>query len=351
NRPDVLDPALLRPGRFDRRVVVSKPDLGGRQKILKVHAKKTPLASNVDIDTLAKATPGFSGADLENLVNEAALQAARLDKHKVDMSDFERAKDKVLMGAERKSMIISDEDKKITAYHEAGHTIVGKTLKKLDPIHKVSIIPRGMALGVTQTLPDEESLNLSKEKATNMIPFLFGGRAAEELVFKDYTTGAGNDIERATQLARSMVCEWGMSEKLGPIALEKKEGPVFLGMQQKQAKEYSESKAQEIDNEVDRLISEGYTLAKQILNDRMDVLKEMSEALLELETIDGKEVDMLMNGAKLEELLKHRSEIKEKLDQEHEAAEREYQNKLKKEKNDNDGGGKDPVGSPGPVTA
>lgn len=229
NRPDVLDPALLRPGRFDRRVVVNKPDLKGRRKILEVHTRKTPLSAEVNLDRIARGTPGFSGADLENLVNEAALQAARENKPKIEQEDFEKAKDKVMMGSERKSMVISEKDRRITAYHEAGHTLVGKKVPDLDPIHKVTIIPRGMALGLTQTLPEEDQLNLSKKKAESMIAFLFGGRAAEELVFQDYTTGAGNDIERATELARRMVCEWGMSAKLGPLALERREGPVFLG--------------------------------------------------------------------------------------------------------------------------
>lgn len=354
NRPDVLDPALLRPGRFDRRVVVNKPDLGGRKKILRVHARKTPLASNVDLDTIAKGTPGFSGADIENLVNEAALQAARENKMKVDMSDFEKAKDKVLMGSERRSMIISEEDKKITAYHEAGHTIVGKSLKGLDPIHKVTIIPRGMALGVTQTLPEKEQLNLSKSKATNMMAFLFGGRAAEELVFNDVTTGAGNDIERATQIARSMVCEWGMSEKLGPIALEKREGPVFLGMQQAQAHvEYSDSKALEIDSEVDRLIKEGYETALRILKEKNKELVTLSEALLELETVDGVEVDMIMNGQTLEDIKARREEASQKLAEENQRAAEDLRKKEEelKKKREESGGSKDPVGNRGPVTA
>ena len=248
NRPDVLDPALLRPGRFDRRVVVNKPDLKGREQILGVHVRKTPLGPDVDVSKIARGTPGFSGADLENLVNEAALIAARTDKKYLEMHDFEAAKDKVMMGSERRSMVISDEDKKVTAYHEAGHTLVGKKLKGIDPIHKVTIIPRGMALGVTQTLPEKESVSLSKNQAENMIAFLFGGRAAEELIFKDITTGAGNDIERATEIARRMVCEWGMS-KLGPLAFEKREGPVFLGMQYGHTtKAYSDHKAQEIDS-------------------------------------------------------------------------------------------------------
>lgn len=312
NRPDVLDPALLRPGRFDRRVIVNKPDLKGREQILAVHMKKTPLGSDVEASKIARGTPGFSGADLENLVNEAALVAARLDKKFLEMEDFEKAKDKVLMGSERKSMVISDEDKKITAYHEAGHTLVGKKLNGIDPIHKVTIIPRGMALGVTQTLPEKESVSLSKTKAENMIAFLFGGRAAEEIIFKDITTGAGNDIERATSIARSMVCEWGMSEKLGPLALEKKEGPVFLGMQYGHtSKDYSDFKAQEIDAEVSRIINEGYQKAIQILKDNHEALEKITQALLEYETIDGTEVDLMVNGSAVSEIEKIRKNKKE----------------------------------------
>lgn len=308
NRPDVLDPALLRPGRFDRRVVVGKPDLKGREQILAVHIKKTPIGPDVDMSKIARGTPGFSGADLENLVNEAALVAARGDKKYLEMEDFEKAKDKVIMGAERKSMVISDEDKRITAYHEAGHTLVGRKLKGLDPIHKVTIIPRGMALGVTQTLPEKEMLNLSKNKAENMIAFLFGGRAAEEIVFKDITTGAGNDIERATAIARSMVTEWGMSEKLGPLAYEKNDSHVFLGMGYGQRqKDYSDSKAQEIDAEVSRIIKEGYEKAIKVLTDHRDALERLTQALLEFETIDGAEVEMLVNGAQVSEIGKVRS--------------------------------------------
>lgn len=347
NRPDVLDPALLRPGRFDRRVVVNKPDLNGREQILKVHAKKVPLASNVDLKVLAKGTPGFSGADLENLVNEAALIAARSDKHKVDMHDFETAKDKVLMGSERRSMVISEEDKKITAYHEAGHTLVGKKLDYMDPVHKVSIIPRGMALGITQTLPDKESLNLSKDKARNMIAFLFGGRAAEKIIFENFTTGASNDIERATSLARSMVCEWGMSDKIGPISLESQGGPVFLGMQSEKTREFSEAKAQEVDAEIDRLIKDGYQAAIQILTDNKQILINLSEALLEHETIDGKEVDMIIEGASLEEINQRRKQNEERLQAENEKAKAEYEKKEEKEKESK---GSDPVGNTGPVT-
>ncbi|MCB0364539.1 MAG: ATP-dependent metallopeptidase FtsH/Yme1/Tma family protein [Bdellovibrionaceae bacterium] len=353
NRPDVLDPALLRPGRFDRRVVVNKPDLKGRRKILEVHTRKTPLSAEVNLDRIARGTPGFSGADLENLVNEAALQAARENKPKIEQEDFEKAKDKVMMGSERKSMVISEKDRKITAYHEAGHTLVGKKVPDLDPIHKVTIIPRGMALGLTQTLPEEDQLNLSKKKAESMIAFLFGGRAAEELVFQDYTTGAGNDIERATELARRMVCEWGMSSKLGPLALERREGPVFLGMQSSQQRDYSDAKAEEIDKEVYRLVMEGYELAKKVLNDNIDVLHRMAEALLEHETIDGEEVEIIVKGGGLQEINERRGMKQEKLVQERKAAEEEEAKKklVEEEKAKEEDDDRDPVGNPGPVTA
>ncbi|MDE0151425.1 MAG: ATP-dependent zinc metalloprotease FtsH [Bdellovibrionales bacterium] len=319
NRPDVLDPALLRPGRFDRRVVVNAPDLNGRAKILEVHTKKVPVAEDVQLKIIARGTPGFSGADLANLVNEACLRAARKNQKQVLMEHLEYAKDKVMMGAERRSMVISEKDKKIIAYHEAGHTIVGKTLEGMDPIHKVTIIPRGMALGLTQTLPEDEALNLSKSKATNMLAFLLGGRSAEELIFKDYTTGAGNDIERATELARRMVCEWGMSEKLGVVSLERRGNPVFVGMQSQSAgKEYSESKATEIDSEVDRLLTEAHKIAFDILSEKESILHAMSQALLEYETIDGEEVELLMKGMSLEDLKKHKtkSSTKETADKE-----------------------------------
>ncbi len=350
NRPDVLDPALLRPGRFDRRVIVNKPDLKGREQILGVHTKKTPLAADVNLEKIARGTPGFSGADLENLVNEAALQAARDNKNRLEMEDFEKAKDKVIMGSERKSMVISDKDKKITAYHEAGHALVGKLLPGIDPIHKVTIIPRGMALGLTQTLPEEDSLNLSKSKATNMISFLFGGRAAEEIIFEDYTTGAGNDIERATDLARRMVCEWGMSEKLGPLALERREGPVYLGMQSSGSKDYSEAKAEEIDKEIHRLVMGGHDEAVKLLKENVKTLHALAGALLEFETIDGDEVDFLMKGGSFEDLLSKREDRKEKLDKDRKA-EDVASEKQKKVKGEDPQGGRDPIGNPGPVTA
>lgn len=347
NRPDVLDPALLRPGRFDRRVVVNKPDLAGRLKILQVHVKKTPLASNVDLEKVARGTPGFAGADLENLVNEAALNAARTGKSKLTQDDFEHAKDKVMMGSERRSMVISEEDKRITAFHEAGHTLVGKMLPGTDPIHKVTIIPRGMALGITQTLPEKEALNLSKQKAENMIAFLFGGRAAEELVFKDITTGAGNDIERATDIARRMVCEWGMSEKLGPLAYEKREGPVFLGMSSGTSREYSDSKAEEIDREVFRFVNDGYERAKKILGENMEILNRLAQALLDHETIDGNEVEALVRGGGLDDLRRERQARERDMAKEQaqgRAAEEDLKNDFKKSS------GGDPVGNPAPAT-
>ena len=347
NRPDVLDPALLRPGRFDRRVVVNKPDLQGRRRILDVHVRKTPLGSDVDLDRIARGTPGFSGADLENLVNEAALIAARTNKNKINQMDFEAAKDKVMMGSERRSMVISEEDKRITAYHEAGHTLVGKMLVGTDPIHKVTIIPRGMALGLTQVLPEKESHNLSKNKAENMIAFLFGGRAAEEIVFKDITTGAGNDIERATEIARRMVCEWGMSEKLGPLAYEKREGPVFLGMSSGQHREYSDSKAEEIDREVYRLVSEGYEQAKKILRENIDVLHRLAEALLENETIDGSEVEKIVKGASPSDIRRERENREKELALEQQSqVVKEYKDEAKKASNGDPGGN-----TGGPVTA
>jgi cell division protease FtsH len=330
NRPDVLDPALLRPGRFDRRVVVNKPDVAGRRKILDVHARKTPLASDVDLDRVARGTPGFAGADLENLVNEAALNAARNSKSKLTMADFEYARDKVMMGAERKSMVISDEEKENTAFHEAGHALVSKMLPKTDPIHKVTIIPRGMALGLTMMLPEKDRLSFSKAQAESEIAVLFGGRAAEELVFTDYTTGAGNDIERATDIARRMVCEWGMSN-LGPLAYEKREGPVFLGMQQGGTREYSEAKAEEIDKEVYRIIHNGYEKAKQILRDNRDALDRMAKALLELETIDGAEVDRLIKGNTWEDLKRDRNDRGAGLQAELDLAAKEQKEKEERE--------------------
>jgi cell division protease FtsH len=299
NRPDVLDPALLRPGRFDRRVVVPRPDIGGRAEILKVHTKKVPLDDNVDIEVLSRGTPGFSGADIANLVNEAALIAAREDRTKVGHHHFEAAKDKVLMGTERKSMIISEQEKLITAYHEAGHTLVAKVLPNADPVHKVTIIPRGRALGLTQQLPLEDRYNLSKLYALDRVCILFGGRIAEEKVFNDITTGAGNDLEQATDLARKMVCEWGMSEKLGAQTFGKKEEAIFLGREIAQHQEYSEHTAVEIDREVKRITSEQYGRAEKIIDDNRDALERIAEALIEYETLEGHEIQMLIDGQNL----------------------------------------------------
>ncbi len=299
NRPDVLDPALLRPGRFDRRVHVSPPDLNGREAILKVHTRKTPLSANVDLSIIARGTPGFSGADLENLVNEAALHAARKDKKTIDLSDFEDAKDKVLMGVERRSMTLSEKEKKTTAYHESGHAIVGKFMPGTDPIHKVTIIPRGMALGVTMTLPTEDRVNMDREKAENNIAFLMGGRVAEELVLNQKTTGAGNDIERATDIARRMVCEWGMSDVLGPLAYGAKEEQIFVGRDLSRSRDFSEQTSQTIDREVRDIVERNYKRAKMILADKIELLHEMTRALIEYETIDGAEVDLICRGEKL----------------------------------------------------
>ena len=300
NRPDVLDPALLRPGRFDRRVVVSAPDVRGREEILKVHTRKTPMSPKVELMVIARGTPGFSGADLENLVNEAALLAARADKKVLEMDDFEQAKDKVLMGVERKSMVLTETEKRTTAYHEAGHTLVGKFLPGTDPIHKVTIIPRGMALGVTQTLPMEDRVSLTKDRAENSIAFLMGGRLAEELVLNQKTTGAGNDIERATELARRMVCEWGMSDVLGPLSFGKKEEAIFLGREISQHRDYSEQTAQTIDREVRDIVERNYQRAREILSQKLDILHSLAKALLEYETIDGEEVDRIVRGEKIE---------------------------------------------------
>ncbi len=294
NRPDVLDPALLRPGRFDRQVVVPSPDVKGREGILKVHARGIPLAPNVDLSILARGTPGFSGADLANLVNEAVLLAARRDKKTVEMSEFEYAKDKVLMGAERRSLVISDEEKRNIAFHEAGHTLVAKLLPETDPIHKVSIIPRGRALGITQQLPIDEKHNYHRTFLQNNLTVLMGGRAAEELVLKDTTTGAGNDIERATELARKMVCEWGMSEKMGPLSFGKKEEVIFLGREIARHQDYSEETAVEIDTEVKHLVFDSYERAKSLLQMNIDNLYALADALLEKEVLDAGEIDEIV---------------------------------------------------------
>ncbi len=296
NRPDVLDQALLRPGRFDRQIVVDRPDVRGREGILKVHCKKIPLAKNVDLSVLAKGTPGFSGADLANLVNEAALLAARINKTAVEMRDLEEAKDKVLMGVERKSLLISEKEKRITAYHEAGHVLVAKFTPGSDPIHKVTIIPRGRALGLTTSLPMDERKTYSKSYCESILVHFMGGREAERLVFNESTTGAGNDIERATELARKMVCEWGMSESMGPLAFGTKQEEIFLGREIAQHRDYSENTAQSIDAEVRRLVTEATQKAHDILRINLDKLHTLAKVLLEREILDGEEIDALLNG-------------------------------------------------------
>jgi cell division protease FtsH len=294
NRPDVLDPALLRPGRFDRQVVVPVPDIKGREGILKVHAKKTVLSVDVDLNTLARGTPGFTGADLENMVNEAALMGARRGKDKVEMVDFEDAKDKVMMGAERRSMIISDEEKKTTAYHESGHALVARLLPNTDPIHKVTIIPRGRALGLTQQLPIDEKHTYPKEYLLNTISILMGGRVAEELVLKMQTTGAGNDIERATDLARKMICDYGMSETLGPLTFGKREEQIFLGREISQHRDYSEDTAQKIDKEVRDIVNGAYNISRKLIEENIDSLHLMAKSLLEKETLNQSDIDEIM---------------------------------------------------------
>lgn len=295
NRPDVLDPALLRPGRFDRQVVVPVPDVKGREKILEIYGKKTKLAPDVDMAVIARGTPGFSGADLENLVNEAALMAAREGKDDVDSAHLERAKDKVMMGAERKSMIISEKEKEITAYHEAGHALVARLLPGTDPIHKVTIIPRGRALGLTMQLPMDEKYTHARGFLLDRIAILFGGRVAEKLVFNEITTGAGNDIERASELARKMVCEWGMSDELGPLAYGKKEEHIFLGREIAQHRDYSEQTAQKIDAAVKHIIVEANDKVTRMLQDNMDILKALADELLEKETIILDDMDRIIN--------------------------------------------------------
>ncbi|PYS94417.1 MAG: cell division protein FtsH [Acidobacteria bacterium] len=295
NRPDVLDPALLRPGRFDRRVVVMRPDVRGREGILKVHTREIPLGEDVDISVIARGTPGFTGADLANLVNEAALNAARYNKKIVMMTDFELAKDKVLMGAERKSMVITNEEKRVTAYHEAGHTLVGLKVPNADPVHKVTIIPRGMALGVTQQLPEGDRHNFSKEYLLGQIAILMGGRIAEDIFLGSITTGAANDIERATELARAMVCEYGMSN-LGPLTFGKKEEQIFLGREIAQHRDFSEDTAIKIDQEVKKIIQDQYERAKQIIEDNRDTMIRLSETLLERETLDGVQIRRIVAG-------------------------------------------------------
>jgi cell division protease FtsH len=301
NRPDVLDPALLRPGRFDRQVVVARPDVKGREEILKVHARRIPLAPKVDLKVLARGTPGFSGADLANLVNEAALLAARQDKKVVEMLDFENAKDKVLMGVERRSMIISETEKKTIAYHEAGHALVADLLPGADPLHKVTIIPRGRALGLTQQLPADDKYNYSREYLVNRITILLGGRAAEEIVFQQQTTGAGDDLEKATDMARKMVCEWGMSDRMGPLTFGKGEEHIFLGREVARPKDFSEETAVLIDSEIKRIVVECATRARHMIESNLEKLHALARALLERESLDGEEIARILRVPPLHE--------------------------------------------------
>jgi cell division protease FtsH len=308
NRPDVLDPALLRPGRFDRQVVVDRPDVKGREGILKVHTRNIPLDPNVKLEVLAKGTPGLSGADLANLVNEAALLAARKDKKQVEMIDFEEAKDKVMMGMERKSMIISEAEKKTTAYHEIGHVLVARMIPEADPVHKVTIIPRGRALGLTSYLPIDEKHTYSKAYLEAIITYALGGRAAEKLIFNEFNTGAGNDIERATLLARKMVCEWGMSDKLGPISYGAKEEEIFLGREIQKHRDFSEKTAIEIDEEIKAIVSAGMAKAERILTENIDILHKLSLELLEREILDSDEIDKIIRGEELPPFVKNGSD-------------------------------------------
>ena len=296
NRPDVLDPALLRPGRFDRQVVVALPDIRGREQILKVHMRKVPIAPDVDPQVLARGTPGFAGADLANLVNEAALFAARSNKHLVDMEDFERAKDKIMMGAERRSVVMPEEERRNTAYHESGHAVVARLLDKTDPVHKVTIIPRGRALGVTMQLPTEDRYSQDRERLLQTITVLFGGRIAEEVFMKQMTTGASNDFARATDLARRMVTQWGMSDTLGPMVYGEEEGEIFLGRQVTTHRNVSEATMQKVDAEIRRIIDQQYSLARRLLEENSDKVEAMTKALLEWETIDADQVNDIMAG-------------------------------------------------------
>jgi cell division protease FtsH len=300
NRPDVLDPALLRPGRFDRRIVVPRPDIKGREEILRVHVRKVPVAPDVDLAVLGRGTPGFSGADLANMVNEAALMAARKSQKHVNMGDFEQAKDKVLMGAERRSMIISDEEKRNTAYHEAGHALVARMMPNTDPLHKVTIIPRGMALGVTMQLPVDDKHTYSKDFLEDQLAVMMGGRVAEEIFLNKVTTGAGNDFEQGTDLARKMVCEWGMSE-MGPLTFGKKEEAIFLGREIAQHRDYSEDTAIRIDAEVKKIVVNAYNRARQTIEDNREAMERIAIALLEREVLDGSEIQLLVEGKPLPE--------------------------------------------------
>ena len=299
NRPDVLDPALLRPGRFDRQVVVPTPDVRGRKRILEVHTRRSPISPGVDLETLARGTPGFSGADLENLVNEAALAAAKANKDRLEKDDFEMAKDKVLMGKERRSLILSEEEKRITAYHEGGHALVAKLLPGTDPLHKVSIIPRGMALGVTMQLPQDDRHTYSRTYLLNTLAVLLGGRAAENIMLGEMTTGAGNDIERATKTARKMVCEWGMSEALGPLSLGDKQNEIFIGRDLGHYRDFSEETSRLIDGEVRRIVEAAQSTAEELLTENTEILEKIAQALLERETITGDEIDQLARGEEL----------------------------------------------------
>jgi cell division protease FtsH len=301
NRPDVLDPALLRPGRFDRQIVVDQPDVKGREGILRVHVKTVNIDETVDLEVLARGTPGMSGAELANMVNEAALLAARKNHDKVVMDDMEEAKDKVMMGAERRSMVISEDEKRTTAYHESGHALVAKLMPKSDPVHKVTIIPRGMALGLTSYLPVDEKHTYSREFLEGKLVHLLGGRAAEKLIFDQLTTGAGNDIEQATSLARKMVCEWGMSDKLGPLTFGKKEEEIFLGREIARHRDYSELTAQQIDSEVRQIVENAEKSALELLGSHIDLLRKIAETLLDRETLDGEELDRIIEGEELEE--------------------------------------------------
>ncbi|MCI3952069.1 MAG: rane protease FtsH catalytic subunit [Burkholderiales bacterium] len=296
NRPDVLDPALLRPGRFDRQVVVPLPDIRGREQILLVHMRKVPVGPDVKADIIARGTPGFSGADLANLVNEAALFAARANKRLVDMDDFERAKDKIIMGAERRSIVMPEHERRNTAYHESGHAVVAKCLTKTDPVHKVTIIPRGRALGVTMQLPEHDRYSMDREQILQNIAVLFGGRIAEEIFMSQMTTGASNDFERATEMARNMVTRWGMSDSLGPMVYGENEGEVFLGRSITTHKNVSESTMQQVDTEIRRIIDQQYSLARRIIEENREKVEIMAKSLLEWETIDAEQINDIMDG-------------------------------------------------------
>ncbi len=333
NRPDVLDPALLRPGRFDRRVMVPPPDVRGREEILNIHTRRTPVAPDVDLSKIARGTPGFSGADLENLVNEAALLAARKDKDRVENEDFEAAKDKVLMGVERKNPVVSDEERRVTAYHEAGHALVALLQDVTDPVHKVTIIPRGQAMGVTQQLPEDDSNMMKKEYVEKRISVVMGGRSAEEVSFGEVTTGAGNDIDVATDLARKMVCEWGMSKRVGPLSYAESQDSPFPGQQQSSmAKPYSESVAKEIDAEVRRIINEQHQRAKDLLDNNYHLLETMAEALLEFEALNSDDIDILLEEQSLEALREHRKAEEQEADKDAERVPKtDYDSDLKDE--------------------